>query len=148
MTPLSSATDTRAASQGVMSISSTGGGMIISHTNPSSQQQQQQPPQPLRPAAYIQVIDLAQSYNIDAEKIKVEIEKINTAKNEADTNANASASAATTAPSEGKDDSHSLVSKVTEDSETSGDKKQRGAGMAKGYPKRFSAMNGGFNLCL
>ncbi len=95
------------------------------------------PKQSLRPASYLKVIDLAQSYNIDTEKIKYEIEKINAAKSEAGTSS--------ASPPGVKDDLHSFASKVTEDSDLSGDKKQSGA---KGYPKRFSAMNGGFNLCL
>ena len=93
--------------------------------------------QSLRPASYLKVIDLAQSYHIDTEKIKYEIQKINAAKSEAD--------AISASPPEGKDDLQSFTSKVTEDSDISGDKKPSGT---KGYPKRFSAMNGGFNLCL
>ena len=122
-------------------------------TNPPQQQHQQQQQQtsssqkqPKRPATYIKVIDLAQSYNIDAEKVKAEIHKINTAKREA-----AAGGGVTHKSSlDGKDDSHSMISKVTDDSVCSGDKKHHGGGggTAKGYPKRFSAMNGGFNLCL
>ena len=109
----------------------TAANMATTTTNVHTGSPQQQETQK-RPASYIKVIDLAKSYNIDTEKVKAEIQKINTAKREAGI----------------KDDSHSMVSKVTDESVCSGgDKKQHG-GSAKGYPKRFSAMNGGFNLCL
>mmetsp|Transcript_23905 Transcript_23905/g.35537 ORF Transcript_23905/g.35537 Transcript_23905/m.35537 type:complete len:554 (-) Transcript_23905:219-1880(-) len=127
MTPLASTST--GASRGDV-LSSTRGEAMILGGNPK---------QSLRPASYLKVMDLAKSYNIDAEKIKFEIQKINAAKSEAD---NSSSSACL---AEGKDDLHSYTSKVTEDSELSGDKKQSGT---KGYPKRFSAINGGFNLCL
>lgn len=91
-----------------------------------------------RPAVYIKVMDLAQSYNIDPEKIKVEIEKINIAKCESGEEKTAT---------DAKEDSHSTVSKVTDDSDLSGEKRQ-GSTFPKGHPKRFSAINGGFNLCL
>lgn len=122
MTPLSNA-----ASQGDIASSSRETIAIARH--PSSQ--------PLRPATYIRVIDLAQSYNIDSEKIKVEIEKINNAKAEVHSSA-----------PDAKEDSHSLASKTTDESELSGEKKLHATGATKGYPKRLSAMNGGFNLCL
>ena len=95
----------------------------------------------LRPASYIKVVDLAKSYNINVEKMKVEIEKINHAKSEGDVGGNETVL-------EGKDDSHSMISKVTDDSASTGEKKLREVVASKGYPKRFSAMNGGFNLCL
>jgi hypothetical protein len=98
-----------------------------------------------RPATYIKVIDLAQSYNIDAEKIKIEIEKINNAKCSDDSGSGK------ISPKTTKEDSHSTLSKVIEDSGCSGDKHQQHrhkGGISKAYPKRFSSMNGGFNLCL
>ena len=100
----------------------------------------------LRIASYIRVVDLAKSYNINVEKMKTEIERMMTSKTEAD---GSTSGTSETAVVEGKDDSHSLISKVTDDSGSSaGEKKLREVVASKGYPKRFSAMNGGFNLCL
>lgn len=105
-----------------------------------------------RQATYSKIIDLAHSYNIDVEKIKIEIEKIRAAKREAGSagpTATAEANTRTNVASlDGKEDSHSTISKVTDDSEFSGEKKQGIGGVPKGQTKRFSAMNGGFNLCL
>lgn len=141
MTPLSNSTSRTDMSSSPLTRET----MLVGGSNPG-----------LRPAVYIKVIDLAKSYNIDTEKIKAEIEKINNAKCEAGSNTNTntpSAAASTSAhknmsPHQGKDDSQSLTSKVTEDSDVSGEKKHTIAGAGKSYPKRFSAMNGGFNLCL
>ena len=96
----------------------------------------------LRPASYIKVVDLAKSYNINVETMKVEIEKIKNSKSEGDVDGNEAVVV------EGKDDSHSMISKITDDSASSGEKKLREVVASKGYQKRFSAMNGGFNLCL
>jgi hypothetical protein len=141
MTPLSNSTSRTDMSSSPLTRET----MLVGGSNPG-----------LRPAVYIKVIDLAKSYNIDTEKIKAEIEKINNAKCEAgsNTNTNTPSAAASTSthknmsPHQGKDDSQSLTSKVTEDSDVSGEKKHTIAGAGKSYPKRFSAMNGGFNLCL
>lgn len=101
--------------------------------------------QALRVASYIKVADLAKSYNINVEKMKVEIEKINQSKSDP---VDVAGAGGETILVDGKDDAHSLISKVTDDSASSGEKKLREAVASKGYPKRFSAMNGGFNLCL
>ena len=95
-----------------------------------------------RQATYIKVIDLAQSYNIDPEKIKGEIEKLNATKQGAGNEK---------AAYEVKEDSHSTISKVTDDSDFSGEKRHQivGRGPSKGPGKNFfSPINGGFNMCL
>jgi len=126
MTPLSSTStnyhDTIAREQNVIG------------NNPRSQS--------LRPASYIKVTDLANSYNINVEKMKVEIERIRHSKSDVDGNVGETVLVDT------KEDSHSMISKVTDDSASTGEKKLREVVASKGYPKRFSAMNGGFNLCL
>ncbi len=98
----------------------------------------------MRMASYLRVVDLAKSYNINVERMKSEIERIKSSKTEVE----GSSTGETVGLLDGKDDSHSLISKVTDDSGSSGEKKLREVVASKGYPKRFSAMNGGFNLCL
>lgn len=98
----------------------------------------------LRIASYIRVVDLAKSYNINVEKMKTEIDRITSCKSEVEVSGTTSEGVLI----EGKDDSHSMISKVTDDSGSSSEKKLREVVASKGYPKRFSAMNGGFNLCL
>jgi hypothetical protein len=93
-------------------------------------------PESKRQATYIKVIDLAQSYNINPEKIKGEIDKLNTTKQVVGNE---------------KEDSHSTVSKVTDDSDFSGEKRHQivGKGPSNRPGKKFfSPINGGFNMCL